>query len=212
MENHWRTLFSLLPSELERKLYNNYFIKEDAEKRKSADAHLPSNLAKHNALRSLQQKFKTTILVETGTYMGDTLYALYNEFDKLYSIELSELFYAKAVKRFRNYPKINLINGDSGRRLFELVPNLKERSLFWLDGHYSGGLTAKGDKECPVYEELAAIFKSPLEHVIVIDDARLFIGENDYPALNDLKEFVNKHKPAYTLTVENDGIRLLPKA
>lgn len=212
MENHWRTLFSMLPSKLERKLYDNFFLKEDADKRKSAEAHLPSNLAKHKALRVLQQKFKTTILVETGTYMGDTLYALYNEFDNLYSIELSELFYAKAVKRFKNYPKIKLINGDSGRLLFELVPTLKERSLFWLDGHYSGGLTAKGDKECPVYEELSAIFKSPLEHVIVIDDARLFVGKNDYPALEDLKQFVKKHKSSYTVLVENDGIRLLPQA
>ena len=212
MQSHWRKLLSLLPYRIERKLYNNYFVREDAVAQKSNGLKLPSNLAKHNVLRQLQQKYTITTLVETGTYLGDTLYVLYNDFEQLYSIELSQFYYNNAVERFNAYNRISLIHGDSGQRLKELIPLLKNSTLFWLDGHYSGGLTAKGDKECPVYEELKAIFVSPFEHFVIIDDARLFVGENDYPALQELKEFVMKHKPNYMFFVENDSIRLLPTA
>jgi hypothetical protein len=82
--------------------------------------------------------------------------------------------------------------------------------LFWLDGHYSGGATARGHKDCPVLEELDAIFNSPFEHVIYIDDARLFTGKDDYPTLEALKAYVHDRKPGYTMDVVNDCIRLTP--
>jgi hypothetical protein len=92
-----------------------------------------------------------------------------------------------------------------------LVPRLQKPALFWLDGHYSGGATAKGDKECPVLEELDAIFRSPHNHVIYIDDARLFTGNDDYPSLDELWQLVLRSKPGYTMSMENDCIRLTPQ-
>ena len=48
-------------------------------------------------------------------------------------------------------------------------------ALFWLDGHYSGGETAKGDADSPLREELEAIGRHPIKtHVIPIDDVRSF--------------------------------------
>ncbi len=208
MKAHWRKLLSFLPENIERKYYKNFFQKEH-EKWVAKAKPLPvSNHSKQEALRTFQQKYSLKILVETGTYLGDTLYSLAHDFEQLYSIELSEHYYNLAQKRFSRFGNINLLQGDSGKVLKELVPKLKSPALFWLDGHYSGGLTAKGDKECPVYEELTAIFSSPHNHVIFIDDARLFIGENDYPTLESLKEFVKSQKPNYQFSIENDCIRL----
>ncbi len=102
------------------------------------------------------------------------------------------------------------MQGDSGEVLKQLIPVLSSQAIFWLDGHYSGGLTAKGAKECPGYEELNAIFNSSIEHVICIDDARLFVGKNDYPTIDELSIFVQEKKPGYAFSVENDCIRLLP--
>ena len=82
------------------------------------------------------------------------------------------------------------MQGDSGNVLNQLVPELNSAALFWLDGHYSGGQTAKGEKECPIYEELKSILASSLEHIVLIDDARLFIGQHDYPTIEELKDFV----------------------
>ena len=161
-------------------------------------------------MQSFQRKYAIKTLVETGTYLGDTLYAMTPDFEQLYSIELSGHYYRLAQKRFKNFNNIHLLLGDSGKVLKDLVPTLTSPALFWLDGHYSGGLTAKGDKECPVYEELNAIFSSPQQHFIFIDDARLFVGANDYPTLENLQSFVKNAKPTYIFSVENDCVRLVP--
>jgi hypothetical protein len=52
--------------------------------------------------------------------------------------------------------------------------------LFWLDGHFCGGVSAHGDKGTPILEELNLILSHRVkEHVILIDDARLFNGTFD---------------------------------
>lgn len=210
MKNHWRKLYAALPEKLERKGFHSYFTKE--HKRLSIDnpAGVASNLTKQNVLLQLQHRYQLSTLVETGTYLGDTLFAVYPAFNKLYSIELSEHYYNKAKKRFKRFPKINLIHGDSGQELKKLVGQLSAPALFWLDGHYSGGLTAKGEKECPIFEELNAIFSSSLPHVIVIDDARLFVGAKDYPTVDELRNYLQTHRPNYSLSIDTDSIRLLP--
>lgn len=210
MKNHWRKLLSLFPENQERALFQRYFDRLDRQWKAQGKPLPVSYRSKHDALREAAQRFHTRILVETGTYLGDTLFMLAPDFDTLYSIELSPLFHQKAKHRFQDLPKIHLIQGDSGKALFQLVPTLHTPALFWLDGHYSGGVTAKGDKDCPVMEELAAIFQSPLAHVIYIDDARLFVGKDDYPTLDALRAFVQQHRPDYALQVENDCIRLTP--
>ncbi|MCS6824710.1 MAG: hypothetical protein NZ529_10475, partial [Cytophagaceae bacterium] len=142
-------------------------------------------------------KYKTLygckILVETGTYKGDMIEAQLNNFDEIISIELSLELWEKAKNRFKYHSKVNLIQGDSGKELQNVCTNLKDRTLFWLDGHYCGGNSTKGDLECPIYNELKAIFKSPIKHVILIDDARYFIGKRDYPTIKELKNFRIRH-------------------
>jgi len=210
MKNHWRKLCALMPDVIEKNAFRNFFKIEHRKLQTNNPLNITSNLTKQQALRTLQEEYKLNTLVETGTYLGDTLFALYSYFDHLYSIELSDLYFKKAQQRFRNYKKIQLLNGDSGKELKKLVQQLNVPVLFWLDGHYSGGLTAMGDKECPVFEELDSIFSSSLPHVIVIDDARLFVGKNDYPTIEELGHYVAKYKSNYSLSIENDSIRLLP--
>jgi hypothetical protein len=41
-----------------------------------------------------------------------------------------------------------------------IIKDLNEPAIFWLDGHYSSGITAKGDKICPIFEELDSIFNN----------------------------------------------------
>jgi hypothetical protein len=206
MKHHWRVLASLLPSALERKLYNKFFQRAHALWEASGKLLPPSHLLKQQALRSMAQEHGTSILVETGTFMGDMVYAMLPYFDKIYSIELSTYYFKKAQTRFQSSPKVQIINGDSADQLKELVSSLNQPALFWLDGHYSGGNTALGLKECPVFEELKAIFSSSLHHVIIIDDARLFVGKNDYPTIEELSEFVKASWPNASIQIENDSI------
>ena len=205
MKNHFRILFSFLPEKIERSFYRDYFSKEH-EKHPSNNSQGVSHLTKQKHLLRIVQETKISQLVETGTYLGDMLFMLAHDFKKLYSIELSEFYYNKAKKRFINFPTIELHNGDSGEVLKAIIDKIKEPTLFWLDGHYSGGKTALGKKECPIFEELKHIFKSNFNHVIVIDDARLFIGKNDYPEVKELKEYIEQNTTIGSYEIVDDAI------
>lgn len=81
--------------------------------------------------------------------------------------------------------------------------------MFWLDGHYSGEGTAKGDKETPILEELKCILnKNDYKHVILIDDARLFGNVCDYPSIDELNKFIISKDLDIDLVVDNDIIKL----
>ena len=172
----------------------------------------PPHQVKQLAIENFASKYGCKILVETGTYLGDMMQAQKGNFEKLYSIELSRELWERAVNRFRKDPNVEIVNGDSGKVLFSLVPTFQQPVLFWLDGHYSGGITAKGETDCPVYLELDAIFTHGApRHVILIDDARLFNGTNDYPTMIQLEEWLNRKNSNYQLEVKDDLIRIFPR-
>lgn len=171
----------------------------------------PPHRVKQLAVQMYQTKYKIFTLVETGTHLGEMIEMQKHLFKKIVSIELGDELFTKAQNRFKKYPHITILHGDSGKVLPQLVPSLSDRAIFWLDGHFSAGLTAKGDKECPVYEEIDAIFaNNQSKHVILIDDARDFTGKGDYPSIDALREYIVNIDRTYSLTVENDIIRVLP--
>lgn len=169
----------------------------------------PPHKIKQLAIAEFGKKYDCKILVETGTFRGDMIEAQKNNFDKLYSVELSVDFWEKAKQRFKNDTHINLIQGDSAEVLPKLVPTLNQPTLFWLDGHYCGGTTALSAVECPIYAEIDAVFKSNKGHVMLIDDARLFIGKRDYPTISELTKYVKNINPNYSVTVVDDMIRVV---
>ena len=208
MKSHWRKLAALLPLELEKKVYRSYYQSMHDEWAKGEKKFPPPHLLKQELLKQYAQQNHLSVLVETGTYLGDMVYAMQDQFKQIYSIELSPHFYQRAVQRFRKVENVKIIEGDSGKVLAHLVPQLTGPALFWLDGHYSGGQTAKGDKECPIYEELNSIFASSWGHTILIDDARLFVGENDYPTIDELESFVLTKKQQAAFELKNDSIAI----
>jgi len=146
-------------------------------------------MIKLNVLRFYAQTFMPGIFVETGTYQGDTVYALRNAFRKLYTIELSHELYERARARLETAGNITAYEGDSTAILPQVLEQINEPCLFWLDGHYSGGPTAKGDVNCPLLREIACILSHPVkQHVILMDDARLFGKVQDYPTVAELTE------------------------
>jgi hypothetical protein len=150
------------------------------------------------------------LFVETGTYHGDMLYAMSGRFKKLYSIELSPELCADAKKRLSNYPNIEIHEGDSAQVLPRLLQSLRVPALFWLDGHYSAGNTARGLLETPISNEVQAILDHPVKgHVILIDDARNFDGSHDYPDLGSLRQSVLSRCPHATFEVKDDVIRIV---
>jgi len=157
-----------------------------------------------------RDKYGYGILVETGTFMGDMVEAQKRRFRKILSIELGVDLFNEATRRFKNDKNVTIVQGDSGKVLPKILLEINEPAIFWLDGHYSAGVTAKGEKECPIFEELDAIFNSKrFNHILLIDDARLFIGERDYPTVPQLTEYIKSKNEKYQVEVKNDIIRFV---
>jgi hypothetical protein len=171
----------------------------------------PPHSVKQMTVKAFAKRFGANMFVETGTYLGDMVSAIKNCFQTIYSIELSPDLCNKAKKKFAHFKHVNIVEGDSSRVLGEILKRINEPCLFWLDGHYSKGITAKGEKETPILEELRAILKHPVQnHIILIDDARCFTGENEYPTIATLKKLIVSKYPDYVFTVESDIIRIHP--
>jgi hypothetical protein len=171
----------------------------------------PPHIIKQHMLLDHAQKFNIDILVETGTYLGDMVYAMKDHFNEIYSIELSNELHDRAKSAFKKYPHIHLVVGDSATALERVLGGIKERCIFWLDGHYSGGITALGDVRCPVRAEIEAILRHPIkDHVLLIDDAICFDGNHGYPTLFELHDTVVSRFPGYKMQVFDNVIQIRP--
>jgi hypothetical protein len=126
-------------------------------------------------LLSLHDDFKKyTTFIETGTLNGDTIFSVEPYFDLLYTIELSKKYFQSTSSKYKGN-KIHFIEGDSSTVFKSLLPSINTNAIFFLDGHWSSGDTAKGDTDCPLIEEIQSIndlYKN--QAIIIIDDARLF--------------------------------------
>lgn len=158
------------------------------------------------------KEYDSKIFVETGTHLGDMVENCKNFFDEVHSVELSHDLYAKAVMRFAGDDRIHLHEGDSGSIIEEIVPALSKSVLFWLDAHYSGESTARGESDTPIMKELNFILKNCKQpFCILIDDARFFVGKHDYPKLSYIKKIIQTEYPDLSLEVGGDIIRIFPK-
>ena len=170
-----------------------------------------SHLAKQRNIAEHARRFGVRVMVETGTFHGDMCHAMRDVFDRIYTIELSEPLYQGALTRFRRVPHIKPLQGDSGVVIADVLADLDEPALFWLDGHYSAGNTARGDLDTPISQELEHILAHRVSnHVILIDDARCFTGENGYPKLESLREHLLAQRPDWHFEVKDDCIRFTP--
>jgi len=170
----------------------------------------PPHIVKQMTITEYKDKYGYEVLVETGTYMGDMVEAQKKRFQKIFSIELGVDLFNNATRRFKNDKNVTIVQGDSGKVLSKILLEINKPAIFWLDGHYSAGITAKGEKECPIFEELDAIFNSKkFNHILLIDDARCFIGEGDYPTIPQLTEYIKRKNEKYQVEVKNDIIRFV---
>ncbi len=169
------------------------------------------NRKKQRVVKSYGRLYGIGRLIETGTYAGDMVEACKNTFKEVVSIELSEPHYREAMKMFAGQKNVRLYLGDSGEVLPEILSRISEPCLFWLDGHHSGGTTARGKLSTPIREELKAIFAHKVRsHVILIDDAVSFTGNHDYPTIAELEAEVKRQRPDLLFSVRDDIIRIHP--
>jgi hypothetical protein len=111
-------------------------------------------------------------MVETGTNYGHTSWEMKDHFT-IHTIELSGELYRKNVEKFKD-TNVKCYWGDSKSMLPKIIKDIYEPILFYLDAHYSGGLAAFGEEECPLLQELEIISHRKYNDIIICDDLRLF--------------------------------------
>lgn len=171
----------------------------------------PPGLFKARTIKRYARRYGLRCFVETGTYRGGMVAAVKQIFDEIYSIELSAKLHAFARERFREDGHVRLICGDSGEELPRVVEALTGRALFWLDAHYSGGETANGTGGNPIIKEITCILMHRKDHVILVDDMRLFGTDPSYPTrrvlLGGVKESAGEQ---VMLDIKDDILRITP--
>jgi len=173
---------------------------------------LPDKLnpsASHNKrlfILQIAKESKIPVFVETGTYLGDTINFLRNDFEEIYSIELDKYLAERAKKIFKKYKYVHIFQGDSTEKLPQILENIKKPVLFWLDAHYSGGITVKGQSEGPLLEELQTILRWWVNgSIILIDDANYFLKKENYRFyIDEINTLVKNIKSSLNLEIISD--------
>ena len=167
------------------------------------------NDEKRAFIRSMGKLRPASVLVETGTFQGETIEALRGDFTRLITIELFEPLYAAAREKFRGDTHVEPYLGDSAVLLPGIIRDIPQPIVFWLDGHYSGPGTAH-ENICPVLAELDAIFaRNREDDIILIDDARLFGWRQGYPSKGNIRSRVATRRPGATVKISSDIIAII---
>lgn len=138
--------------------------------------------------------------VETGTYKGDMTQEFAKRARHVVTIEPEPSLYLSAKQRFLDVANVTVLRGTSEEVLPTVLPEVKSPVRFWLDGHFSAGVTFQGDIDTPIRAELKAIeeFLEGWDDVsIFVDDVRCFDQSTedfkDYPSLMELVDWAQRH-------------------
>jgi FkbM family methyltransferase len=165
---------------------------------------------------NIQKKFQYNNFIETGTYMGETSIWASSLFKNVLTIEVNPELSQAAERRANGKKNIRFICGDSSLRLKDISNHITGTSLYWLDGHWCGGVS-KLTAECPLMAELNSII-SRNEDIILIDDARFFMGvvpqphnPEEWPRIDQVISLLRIKYPAHEIIIDFDIIMCLPR-
>jgi len=168
-------------------------------------------------ISQLKEAYGINNFIETGTYQGNTAYWASQVFEQVITIEYSEDIYNQVTQKYGYIKNINFLYGHTKNILLEIVSKLENSSLFWLDAHWSGGLTYGETDECPLLAEIEIINRSDCEHFIFIDDARLFLSPpplphsaQQWPDISAVLTLLNSSKKSRHILVIDDVIIAVP--
>jgi hypothetical protein len=172
---------------------------------------LPQQLA-----AALRDRLGLTQAIETGTYRGSGTRRLAALFPRVITIEISEQLAAAAGRALADSPGVEVRHGSS-REVLRSVVDGSQPTFYWLDGHWSGGVTGGKEDECPVLGELDAIRVGHADDVVVIDDARLFLAPpppphdaSQWPTMAELVDAIGRAKPGNEVLVAHDVVVAVP--
>lgn len=156
----------------------------------------------------LLKRYPNKYFVETGTFRGEGVTkALDAGFENIYSIELDEYLYKSAKTQFINDKRVNIVFGDTVKKLWSIIEHLDSPITFWLDAHYSGAIAPILEVHFPLLKELQIIAWHPIKiHTLLIDDLDLCGKEFPF-CLEDVERYVYRINHTYKLDIEDSLIQ-----
>lgn len=178
---------------------------------------------KRSEILAYAQKYGCRIFVETGTNRGDTVEAVREFFDDVYSIEIGPTIYEAAQRRFAGIENVHLFLGDARDVLPTLLLTLPPgKAIFYSDAHcqYDDASPAGKAEGTSIPEDIRTIQRFRPDSVIIIDDARLCQPVPDGNPCNvsgawsGLLEMLTEieSQGVWDVDLKNDMIRLVPKS
>lgn len=169
------------------------------------------HLVKQQTVREYARRYSLRTLVETGTYYGEMVAAVKNNFDSVYSIELDPELAHRAARRFSGDSRVRILEGDTQKVLPELLKAISQPALFWLDAGYWGWANLARDPE-RLSAELEAALSHPIKnHVVLVDDARMLDGRNGALSADDVSRRITTRFPSRRVEILHDIIRITPR-
>ena len=110
----------------------------------------------------LKEKHNIVNAVETGSYMFGTTMWFSENFNHVYTFEISDEFYQYGKELIRDKQNISAFHSDSVMGLNKIIRSIKGNTIFFLDAHWYD--------YCPLLDELESISKFNYTPVIVIHD------------------------------------------
>lgn len=156
-------------------------------------------LPKHEDFIELKSDIST--FIETGSFEGHGVQkALDAGFEKIYSCELMKQHYDFCMNRFEGNDNVNLYFGSSEYFLPELLEQIDERFVLWLDAH--GGYAGVAGEPMKQYlpREMDCLVKYSdkfKDSIIMVDDINYFIDDKQFLELLESK--LKKIKPDSTI-------------
>ncbi len=168
------------------------------------------HLVKQRAVREYAQRYGLRTMIETGTYYGEMVAAVRNDFDYIYSIEFDPQLARRAARRFAKDSRVHILEGDSQKVLPELLKSISGPALFWLDAGYWGWVNLARDPERLSAEVEAALSHRAKGHVVLMDDARMLDGREGAPTFEQLRARITARFPGRRIELLHDIIRITP--
>lgn len=142
------------------------------------------------------EKYKKDIFVETGSFHGGGIHkAMALSIPEIYSIDSYEFYYNSCMEVYGESKPVHLYLGNSGKILYNIIKDINQEILFWLDAH--------SETDTPILDELDQISRHSIKtHTIMIDDYRLF-GTDFKVRPIDLVEKIYSINKDYNIIFEN---------
>lgn len=174
---------------------------------------VPHSLNKFKILKAAAKEAGATQFIEVGTFRGVTTARCAPHFEKVYTIELDDKLHAESKQFLNAWNNVECLHGDGRVWLEKLLqrPDVKDVLIF-LDGHFSGSITASADIPEPALDELEMLAKYRDKiSAIVIDDFRTFGTQEGVPPKSMLLKTIENCFPEsnYRIVIHLDQTLIL---